>query len=74
MHVSFMRPVALRGIGLDGWSRESRQCEGISCYDKGTHMLFCYETSKKKHRVRVPLPNIAYVHESDDDEEKEAKK
>jgi hypothetical protein len=73
-YASFMRPVAFRGVGLDFWTADesNRSCNGIRCHDKGTHLLFVTTLSGKEARIKVPLTNIAYVIERDD--EKEAKK
>lgn len=69
--VQFMRPVQLSQGGNDYWSTTERSLEGVTCEDKGNHMLFSSSVMGKPRRIRVPLTNIAFVVE---DGEKEPRK
>ncbi len=59
--VSFMRPVNFSSVGVEYWSATENSHKGITCTDKGNHILFeCVVQGKQRH-VRVPLTNIAQV-------------
>jgi hypothetical protein len=67
-YVSFHHPVTLTQQGDEFWSATERRHERISCVDKSNHMLFAWTNAKgQAQRVKVPLTNIAFVTEIDDD-------
>src|SRR5690349_22518799 len=48
-------------VGMEHWSATDRNCEGIACVDKGTHLQFSLVVRNKKRTIKVPLMNVGYV-------------
>lgn len=67
-YVSFQRPVNILPEGTEYWSAGERRHEGITCTDKGNHLLFTLTTAKGvQRRIKVPLTNISSVTEEGED-------
>lgn len=66
-YVGFQGPVTLNAVGTEYWSPTDSKFNGITCQDKGTHLLFTMQIRGKTKRVKVPLTYVSQVSEEDDE-------
>jgi hypothetical protein len=70
--VQFVHPVTIGQQGRESWSAKQEASHSsahgkTTCVDKNNHLLFTYEAGTVKQRIKVPLTNIAFVTEMDEE-------
>lgn len=70
--VQFRSPVTIGQQGRESWSAKEAAAQSAAhgkttVTDKNSYLLFTYEAGVIKQRIRVPLGNIAFITEMDEE-------